>query len=105
MRHLLDKLNAGQPITVAALGSSVVQDHGGSFHASLGQLRAAVASPHPHIYGGATGEGGPAWVQTGWLTYFMRVVNETWPHPDHLLVNAGGCDAGALARAGSIEGA
>lgn len=25
----------------------------------------------------------------GWLRAFMQFVNTTWPHPDHLLVNAG----------------
>jgi hypothetical protein len=90
MRRLLDKLNAGEPIIVAAVGSSVVQDHGGTFHSSLMALRAAVASPHPYIYGPPGGSGGPAWVQAGWLSYFMRAINETWPHPGHMLVNAGG---------------
>ena len=98
MRHFLGKLNRGEPVTVAAVGSSVVQDHGGSFHASLAQLRAAVASPHPYIYGDAGGAPGPAWVQTGWLTYFMRALNETWPHPGHLLVNAGAREAGGEAQ-------
>lgn len=93
MKRLLDKLNAGLPITVAAVGSSVVQDHGGAFHSSIDALRAAVPSPHPQIYGGVDGSDGTPWMQTGWLTYFMRAVNDTWPHAGHMLVNAGagGC--------------
>lgn len=105
MKALLEKLDAGEPITVAAVGSSVVQDHGGAFHSSLAALRAAVPSPHPYIYGGATGSGGPDWVQTGWLTYFMRAVNATWPHPGHLLVNAGrgGATPAAIANGMCVE--
>lgn len=105
MRPLIAKLDAGEPITVAAVGSSVVQDHGGTFHPSLEALRAAVPSPHPYIYGGASGAGGPDWVQAGWLTYFMRAVNATWPHRGHLLVNAGrgGATPSAIADSMCVE--
>jgi hypothetical protein len=106
LRPLLRKLNAGRPITVAAIGSSVVQDHGGTFHGSLDAVWAAVPSPHPYLYGGVNSTaGGPAWVQTGWLAYFMRAVNETWPHPDHLLINAGrgGATPAAVANGMCVE--
>ncbi|GBF96630.1 hypothetical protein Rsub_09376 [Raphidocelis subcapitata] len=106
MRPLLRKLRAGRPITVAAVGSSVVQDHGGTFHSSLEAVRAAVPSPHPYLYGSGPGSpGGPAWTASGWLTYFMRAVNATWPHADHLLVNAGrgGATPAAIADSMCVE--
>lgn len=40
----------------------------------------------PPVYVEETCERRP---QPRWLEGFMQVVNETWPHPDHLLINLG----------------
>jgi hypothetical protein len=83
MGPVLSKLNAGLPITVLAFGNSITAVLGGCFHDSEERRRKgveAVRRPDQDNLCPAPGE-------FGWLTSFMRVINATWPHPGHLLMN------------------
>jgi hypothetical protein len=46
MDPVIEKLESGQPITVAAVGSSVTGDFGGVFHSSLDEIFRCVTTPH-----------------------------------------------------------
>lgn len=95
---LLAKLGRGEPVTVLAFGSSVVQYSFGSWWSSAKALhdtgvlafsRASQIEPNnpgdvcePQDGGGACRMGGVG-------TALMRHLNATWPHPGHALVNVG----------------
>ena len=88
MRPLLNKLNSGQPITVAAFGDSIVSAMGGCFQRDGYE-------EYLHHQGAVPTPGGPEErmicqnFPMGWLNNFMRQINTTWPHRDHLLINLG----------------
>lgn len=92
----LAKLRRGQPVTVLALGSSVVEGHGGCFVSSAEALRAAGVAQAPPATQRALDEHGNC-TTPGYASAFLAALNASFPHPAHLLVNAG--VAGAALRA------
>jgi hypothetical protein len=89
---VIHKLESGQPITVVSFGSSIVADYGGVFHSDLEMIYKIVPNPGHKYYQWDTNaafSAPSALHHRGWLELFMQYVNHTWPHPEHLLVNAG----------------
>ena len=91
MGPLMAKLEAGEPIHVMALGSSITAEFGGIFYSDEDYLMNTVGSFK--IF--ATRR------EIGWLTEFMAIVNSTWPHPHHILTNA--AQPGACARYANVH--
>ena len=87
-RLLLDKLNAGLPLTLLAFGSSIVEGHAGCFADSAQTLAQAGVASVPPGMNRTLDETGRC-VRFGWASELLAAVNATWPHPQHLLVNAG----------------
>lgn len=83
LHGLLNKLHSGKPITVAAFGTSI-SDNGGCFHRSVKHLAGAVGMLR---WSEEEAEKKCSSTQAGYLNNFMTVINSTFPHPDHLLVN------------------
>lgn len=81
---LLEKLDRGEGITVLAFGSSVTANMGGCFHSSIEAIQRSVAHM-PDVYMGRSCRKGVG----GWLNHFMQSINQTWPHVNHTLINAG----------------
>lgn len=100
LRPLLRKLNAGQPIVVAAFGSSITAVYGGCFQREdykkyVRRLGAKYEYNHmaqlaPEHKGDCTKH------PVSWLTTFMKQINTTWPHPGHVLINLGASGAHSL---------
>ena len=83
LRPVLAKLHRGRPLTVAAFGTSITES-AGCWHRSMEQLEGSVGAlrlSREDMEGRCTGS------SRGYLSTFMRVLNDTFPHPDHLLVN------------------
>ena len=78
---MLRKLEAGQPITLLALGSSVVGAHAGCT-AAWPSLKHC---PCPRCCGSRCGR----WGGGGWALRLLARINATWPHPGHRLYNLG----------------
>ena len=82
---LVRRLDAGLPITVVALGSSIVAG-AGCFNPPeqlLQHVHRVRERSNPSAC--APPQGKPR----GWLGAVLSAVNATWPHPEHLLVNLG----------------
>ena len=80
-RPLLRKLQSGAPVTLLALGSSVVGAHAGCT-APWPLLRNC---PCPRCCGSRCGR----WGGGGWGLRVLRSLNATWPHAGHRLLNLG----------------
>ena len=105
MTRLFDKLEGGLPVTVAAIGSSTTANGGAMFCSSPTVPAARGVNPdelRPAAAGASLDDEAycsprlcdPAyWKGWPWLVMFMCDLNQTWPHPEHLLVN--------LARSGT----
>ena len=78
---MLRKLRDGKPVTLLALGSSVVGAHAGCT-APWPLLRHC---PCPLCCGSRCGR----WGGDGWALRVLRQLNATWPHPQHKLYNLG----------------
>ena len=78
---LLQKLRRGQPITLLALGSSVVGAHAGCT-APWPLLKHC---PCPKCCGSRCGR----WGGDGWALRVLAHINATWPNPEHKLYNLG----------------
>jgi len=79
LRPFFDRLDAGRPITLLALGSSITTNRGGCTHMigeGLELERRGCC--------GTTCHG-----EDGWLRTWFDAVNATWPHAGHRLYNAG----------------
>ena len=91
MRAMLSKLEAGEPITVVGIGSSVMRWAGGCFHTSLVQVFAATGLDDAFVE--SRGPNEDVYVEDcprdGYVGLFMRMVNNTWPNADHLFINMG----------------
>ena len=87
-RLLLDKLNAGLPLTLLAFGSSIVEGHAGCWADSAETLEQAGVASVPPGMNRSLAESGRC-VRYGWASELMAAINASWPHPQHLLVNAG----------------
>ena len=74
---------AGEPVTVAGIGSSVTVDFGGA----VGKWQREV----PGCMRGGAGACGrrEGCVRAGWLLSFFERINRSWPHAGHRLVNCG----------------
>lgn len=86
---LLAKLQAGKPVVLLAFGSSIVDGHAGCF-ASRAAVKAAGVHALPqamwrYLQNAST----PQCAIAGYASAFMAAINATWPHPEHLLINAG----------------
>lgn len=93
LRPLFERLHAGQPLTVVALGSSIVSGYAGCFNdeAQLQQhVRQVRRRGNPQLCPPAR----------GFLGSFMTELNASFPHPEHLFVNLGqpACDLLNYAR-------
>ena len=84
---LLAKLRAGQPITVFAIGSSIVESGAGCYASAEALARTGVSVRPPTMENALAATG--ACHSPGFVTGFMDAVNARWPHPGHLFVNAG----------------
>eukprot|EP00798_Chlamydomonas_sp_ICE-L_P025071 gene25071-10723_t len=81
LHTILRKLSAGEPITVVALGSSVTSDFGGCFGREerirdMVQIMSLVYYRHKCA-------------RHGWIRNMMQIINATWPHEDHVVINNG----------------
>eukprot|EP00798_Chlamydomonas_sp_ICE-L_P017897 gene17897-24289_t len=81
LHAMLRKLSAGEPITVVALGSSVTSDFGGCFgrEERIQDMVEIMSLVYPRHKCG--------W--HGWIHCMMHIINATWPHEDHVLINNG----------------
>jgi hypothetical protein len=86
MRPVFSKLQSGKPITVSALGDSIVADLGGCFARDVQHLEQQLPYSELTMKRRERCEMKP---RNAWMYAFMRLVNATWPHKDHLLVNNG----------------
>lgn len=85
---LLAKLRRGEPITAVAVGSSIVAGYAGSFVSGAEALRSAgVSALTPTFARQLDAEGSSR--SPGYLSHFMELINATWPHPGHLVINIG----------------
>ncbi len=73
LRPMLDKLNSGHPITAVAFGDSITASHAGCCPMGSASDAGCIRPP-----GGV-----------GWLSSLMSMINATWPHPKHRLINSG----------------
>jgi hypothetical protein len=86
---LLEKLRRGSAITVVALGSSITENFGGCFHSSVERLESLVIHLPHSVKRNQAKRNCPARLRSKFLGHFLDVVNATWPHADHILVNLG----------------
>eukprot|EP00798_Chlamydomonas_sp_ICE-L_P022329 gene22329-29405_t len=86
MRPFLEKLKAGKGVTVVAFGDSITTFFGMCFHRDKEHMTHSVHIISPAFH---ACEDHPETMHLGWLSMFMNVLNKTFPHPDHLLVNIG----------------
>jgi hypothetical protein len=80
---LFDKLNSGKPITVAAFGTSI-SDTAGCWYSSIDKIKQTVGLlrfPPKEQMRRCTA------LKHGYLNRIMHMINSTWPHTDHVLVN------------------
>jgi hypothetical protein len=80
---LIEKLHSGKPITVAAFGTSITNS-AGCWFSSIDKMRHSVgllkAPPKDSMVRCTLRP-------DGYTNRFMRALNNTWPNPDHVLVN------------------
>lgn len=82
---MIKRLNSGLPITVVALGSSIIAGDGGCFN-PMDQLLEHVSHVRERSNPGRCNTTGQV---HGFLGSFMHTINATWPHKDHILINLG----------------
>ncbi|GAX85957.1 hypothetical protein CEUSTIGMA_g13373.t1 [Chlamydomonas eustigma] len=87
MRPFITKLENGEPIAISALGDSILKDYGGCYHTSLSGIQQVVEQLGPAYMNPRCSES--SYPSDGWLSRFMYMINHTWPHGDHLLINHG----------------
>ena len=86
---LLAKLQAGQPLVMLAFGSSIVDGHAGCFASRAAVKAAGVGALPQAMWRYLQNASTPQCAVAGYASAFMAAVNATWPHPEHLLINAG----------------
>ena len=75
------RLDAALPVTILAVGSSLVATHAGCTQkAPSARGPACRNTPCGTVCGGST---------HGWARQVLEWLNSTWPHPGHSLVNLG----------------
>ena len=103
---LLAKLQAGQPVVILAMGSSIVDGHAGCFGSRAVAAAAGVDALPQAMRRYMNATEGATCATAGYASAFLAAINATWPHPGHLLVNAGlaGTMLGQFARDVCTEG-
>ena len=104
---LLAKLQAGRPIVVLAFGSSIVDGHAGCFASRATVAAAGVGALPQAMWRSLNGsEPDARCALAGYASAFLAAVNATWPHPEHVLINAGmaGTMLGQFARDACTDG-
>ena len=100
MKPMLDRLERGERVVVAALGSSQVADFAGCFgdislvketvqvlHSTYGAHKCGAHVPQFDSYGNRTNR--LPGFHAGWGHGLMLFINKTWPNPRHVFVNIG----------------
>jgi len=106
LRPLFAKLQRGQRVTLAVLGSSV-SGYAGCFHSDKQAVFDALGGVYPALMGlpefADCPADGPNRYQ--WASTLLGVINRTYPHPDHLLVNSavGGQNLASFANAACMS--
>ncbi len=98
-KHLFDKLNRGERVVVAAIGSSVVAFNGGCWQASANELFALGVELNPTMYPRGRWDSEKIYsidnnhqcecCNRGYMLGFMDMINSTWPHANHTFLNLG----------------
>eukprot|EP00798_Chlamydomonas_sp_ICE-L_P031108 gene31108-6239_t len=96
-KRLIDKLNNGQPITVAGIGSSALLDLGITLNPSVYPQPGETAKIEA-----INNRTHPCWSNTGYWTSTMDMLNRTWPNSKHVWVNLGRNGAGLETFTGGI---
>jgi len=78
---LFERLEAGLPLMVVGLGSSVVASNGGCYNNR--------AELYKHVEHVRTNMNPEFCVPHGWLGSMMNDINNSWPHPGHVYINLG----------------
>ena len=89
---MLEKLDRGERVVIAALGSSQVADFSGCW-GDISLVRETVETLHStyasHKCGSAVDAEGRLGFLPGWGHGLMLFINKTWPNPRHVFVNIG----------------
>jgi hypothetical protein len=86
---LLAKVRSGAPVTVVGFGSSITEHVSGCFlHSENVMSEAGSTTPANMMVGRELQEKGNC-VKRGFASLFLAAINKTWPHKDHLYINAG----------------
>jgi hypothetical protein len=90
MEQVIVKLQQGLPLTVAAIGDSIVATHGGCYHRDREHLAEYIGPDtgfyeNIHYCAPQNKHQNPA----RWLAGFLSLINTTWPHKGHILINLG----------------
>lgn len=94
LRPLLARLRSGEPLRMLSMGSSIVETGSGCF-ASRAALHAAGVAVVPPVENRTLPDAPDATCSVaGFAADFMAAVNATWPHPQHVYINAGQGGAG-----------
>lgn len=80
LRPLFERLSRGEPLTVLAIGSSVTALHAGCMHGPTPLVQATANLRHGNL-------SLPECRHDGWLSRVLRMINGTWPHQNHTLLN------------------
>lgn len=80
LRPFFEKLDRGEPVLLMALGSSISASHGGCMHNPSPLMHATAKLRH-------SGNAGPSCHRDGWISRVLRMINSTWPHAEHALLN------------------
>ena len=81
LHSLLHNLRSHRPITIGVLGASVAQNGGCITQPGKRCMAFRGARPLPMMYGGKR-------PHKGFAVRLFDMINRTWPHPQHQLVNA-----------------
>ncbi|GAX84039.1 hypothetical protein CEUSTIGMA_g11463.t1 [Chlamydomonas eustigma] len=97
-----EKIKAGKAVTVLAFGDSITSFGGGCYQRDADHIKQYVPTIGPAFFGARCRE---ERTTMGWLSIFMHMINTTWPHPDHILINDGipGHSLGNFAESTCIE--
>lgn len=86
---LIRKLRRGEPIAIIGFGSSVMASHGGCFHTSREQLTQRLSLRDLDSTEDLDRVIPEACRRDGYMGYFMRGLNQSFPHEGHVFLNMG----------------
>lgn len=92
MVPVIERLQAGLPLTVVGLGSSIMSDHAGCFHSDPALLGPGYAAHRGSVAACNSPD--------GFVGGFMVELNRSYPNPEHVFINLGtaGTDLEYFAR-------